>query len=1348
MRHSFHRLALSLCVISAIAFVASTAGAQTSTSQATGSSTVTTTSQTPELTINFTSKLMGYFRLPDHQPWAVTNAGHCMPPPEQRLPPGQGLTRQLSHDAQVFTEKFRSNNALLVGTGDNFSPNYFSRVLVGIPPELAAKENGKDFFGWDGTQWVPFEKAPFRHNNDVAPADNVACFLAYEHYAAVVPGKHDLHYGPERLRELARFMAGIQPDSDFQPVQMLAANMMIKTTWAKDHEPVSDSGKPRLSYDVKFIPRQLATSQKGAYSSLEISDFTDGGFAFPWMRSIRVTAKSPTPDKESPQPPQWPVLVLCKTFDFAAGQSDPDAFLERDITDWDKAKFDPRKFCNEERVLEPDYAATLVIRKDDCLALDDAGKRGRCLKSDDVAKQADMLKMDAPLQFVFGVGDEQLQPGASYAVCAIHPEVWKKGEKFAGDSRPYCFRFGVYTPFFEYASNSGQPKPPARAGMPQRYVIKTVNGVKVAIFGVVDPQLLEHVGGNNAAWQTVDSQEQPTKYSTKIAMADPALALIQLQDFFERKYAADNPAAPVFQGVRLLLAQMPPEQAKELAEHLPRCARFDVVVSAADDVLASPNQVVDIQTDPPNEGYACGSADGSWARKFPAVDAKAVGGIASPPTFIAVPPSHEKAMVDGSRFVNLRTLKVSTDETTQWKFALSGTPVSVQVVTPGDKTDEAAKLFWASICSAVYTYDYKAKCGGAAKQALYFDSVTALQQLTLAAIQSVYSTDAALLQSRDFYTGGLVEYLTEHCKTNSDYSDQSIDCGDPHVERLIDLQEVLDRIVWKGDLIRVRPVKGMVLQTILKESANYAKAEKTAYLPVSETGRALVTIGIEPDNKNGGDYLLNGKPVDPNSLYAIATSDYIALGDTGYPELATPPVGDPPQPASPHGKLVEISTTACRSITSQSALQLQSGVCRSTSFPASKYYDEIVRKPEDPRKGNTAIHKLYAWSFFHGALGQDVGDCDHPVPTSGADSVKQRAQCDLNEKPNWDFALTKFSLGFAGLSHNGSEQTLSQNFGGVLNSQVLAKHFHSWDWEGDSRFTRYYRNLDLFVAETLQYSSNFVSQVSGPRSETQSNNLFAIDGGTYLHPLSFYGKTKKLPQASLVLSGHFETQVGNPIVNLNLNPIPPSTMSSTLSYFQGRTKLLLGRTGVRFQDRKSYVEAGLEGGQTLNAIRQFNVLSSAGVPVPCMLEASVSLTKCINNYNMLNPAAPITPASQVTVLRSAQDRYGAYWLMGLNVPLATKVSYNFQDTSDYFFLSSGDNSTDTRFRHQLVNSVKFAVWQNLSFEPTYKIFLFENKVDYHFLFQQQYGVNITYSFDVSNKHEAGKELQYKPPSAQ
>ena len=58
----------------------------------------------------------------------------------------------------------------------------------------------------------------------------------------------------------------------------------------------------------------------------------------------------------------------------------------------------------------------------------------------------------------------------------------------------------------------------------------------------------------------------------------------------------------------------------------------------------------------------------------------------------------------------------------------------------------------------------------------------ALHQWVLYAMQKRHKTDVALIQNRDFYSGGLSDYLAEHAGHDTP----------------LDVQEILDRIVWKG----------------------------------------------------------------------------------------------------------------------------------------------------------------------------------------------------------------------------------------------------------------------------------------------------------------------------------------------------------------------------------------------------------------------------------------------------------------------------------------------------------------------------------------------------------------------
>lgn len=115
-------------------------------------------------------------------------------------------------------------------------------------------------------------------------------------------------------------------------------------------------------------------------------------------------------------------------------------------------------------------------------------------------------------------------------------------------------------------------------------------------------------------------------------------------------------------------------------------------------------------------------------------------------------------------------------------------------------------------------------------------------------------------------------------------------------------------------------------------------------------------------------------------------------------------------------------------------------------------------------------------------------------------------------------------------------------------------------------------------------------------------------------------------------------------------------------------------------------------------------------------------------------------------IKVTMDVYGLFWNSRVQVPFAPQLGYEMKNSGDYFFNSGGDNSTDVRFRHALDQTVKFSVFPNLSFEPTYTVFLFENKVDYHVLFQQQFSIKINYAFVWNNNRDKKQQWGYKAPS--
>jgi hypothetical protein len=1274
--------------------------------------------------IVFTGRLMGYYRLPDKQKFKF--AGDPCSDKEPASP-----------DARTFFDNFpyqRNEHQIHVGMGDNFAPNYFGRAFAapddfdrafakpddaGDPPDTQKYGASKGVYYWDTVdlKWKPPDDLPeklkniddVRQGKGTIPTDNVGCFLSYAHYDAIVPGMLDFHFGVERVRELGRFLAGItDKDDKFQPVQMLAANMMIKTTWLKDHDPVPDSAKPQLPFVTKY--RETSDVGKGkraclpeADSSLEVTNIKDGTFVAPWMQFVRMEAKGCAKDT--------PKVYLCQ-----ATEKGPDDFL----------KDNEPKSCNHGVELH------LADKKEK------SGKKElvyQFVPSDFALKKA--YENHAPSS------DSLLQSGGNYAICTATARA---------DHRPYCIRFTVYTPFFQYpnwpekiypdwSKEGGRDNRKQHYTNPSLYVLKNAGPedtklglTPVVIFGIVDPKMLENIGADNYSWQTMTVKNSQPKdkwnkeYKTQVFIADPIPTLTELQRYFEQDYCFHHHGER-FQGIRVLLAQMRPEQARELAEHLPKSVRFDAVISAADNALATPSQNIQMKPAVLTDDREADDADNmdSTACEEPSADKVK---LLTPTTFVAVPARHDAT---ATRWLQARKLHITSDGRTRWDYEVSGEPIRVSGVPSVKELACVEDSFWQRVYDRVCGTDEKHRCDREKPRDGESD-MAALQQLVLSSIRDNAHADIALLQEKDFYHNGLKDYLAEHCQLSGDSSTGcAVKCG-PNYASQLNIQQILERIVWKGDFIQSQSVTGSVLKTILKKSEQYAETEQAGYIPVDERGRPLVTLGIRRDPNNTGEYLINGKPLDSNALYTVALSDFIGLGDTGYPELSTPPVGDPDPPASPSEKVFTVSAVTCREIESSNS----SNSCNK-DIPGRDFPDRADRKPDDARAVNTNFHKFYAWTFLRRRLGQRTGRLP---AASRSEAVQEAMQQRVEDGTNWNWSFDKLSVGFSGVTHTDSEQTVSQNFGGVLSPVVTVPHSHSWDWDANSKLTFYHPKADWFVSDILQYSSSFTSQVSGPRNETQPRNQFVLEGGNYFHLYPKRGK--ELPQLSLALSGHFETFVGSPITTLQ---IAGSTFP--LVFEQGHTFLLLGRSGIRWENRKSYVEGGLEGGQTLNAIRQFDVLVAPNGPtVPCRLEATISLTTCINNFNQANPATPVTNTSTVSVQRSPQDRYGAYWAMRTTVPINNTVSYNFQDLSDYFFLSSGDNSADTRFRHQLTHTLKFMVFPNLSFEPTYTMYFYENKLDYNFLFQQQYSIKINYSFTLSNWKEGKRQFKYKKPTSQ
>src|SRR5258708_2577417 len=173
-----------------------------------------TPSPTP-LKIVYTGKLLGYFRMPDLQPLTDFTCPSTPSPPSAPSAKSRAAAEFLA-----VRDKAENKDSILLGAGDNFAPQLEARVFNPVPDPKSGKyiSPNKEHYYWYGAKWVrpedllPADQKKLRSQvasgTTTVPVDNVGCFLTAARYTAIVPGRHDFYFGAERLRHLARFMAG------------------------------------------------------------------------------------------------------------------------------------------------------------------------------------------------------------------------------------------------------------------------------------------------------------------------------------------------------------------------------------------------------------------------------------------------------------------------------------------------------------------------------------------------------------------------------------------------------------------------------------------------------------------------------------------------------------------------------------------------------------------------------------------------------------------------------------------------------------------------------------------------------------------------------------------------------------------------------------------------------------------------------------------------------------------------------------------------------------------------------------------------------------------------------------
>lgn len=1206
----------------------------------------------------YTGRMMGYFRIPSVQPRDGSQ--------------GCDTRNEWSYAAQQF-DAFRQQNsgAILLGAGDNFAPETEARQFAPSNPAGPSSPPGqfvplgKDQYVWyPGTlgtirlgnrtiapnSWVSMDDASrmpgfsdfLRRGQGFLPTDNVACFLSKENYTAVVPGKHDFYFGSERLREMARFLAST-PRPDGHHVQMLGSNLVIDTTWRKNHKPLSDS-----EHKWKFSPSWPVNFASSGLPVPQLVTPGTGAKVYPWLPGAAVKLM----DLNS-------VSMLYRDL---YGQ---DLLTDGTLDSHLQQLALPDSACEKDRDCRTDLAKLSSVvnaftKDNDPVYLCKSTANGN---PDEIALPPSSHCSKTPLDRIVWLENDSVE------YLLLFPEPLKANENYAlcltGKNLPpiengrrasyYCQRFSVYWPLFMFPSRTLSPSDP------QPYAFVKGDASKqqpdVGVFGVVDPDLAGYVGALNLQWENKDQNGKDTPYKTTTAIEDPKEALKESNLSFEWMYEQRS-GVKRFEGMKILLAQMSPPRAQALAK---RIGGFDMVVSAADENQASAVEGTTLKFD--------------WtsARSSPP----------DHPAFSLVPEPYYVGTREPKEQVSIGSVQVAAELGPSWKWHFEASTFESPVpadASPPPKFWQAVAVSAASACSTFGTVPLATA-----------DPAMQIQLLTLCAMQKELGADVVLLQERDFFT-----HLPK------DAGDMGTTPGS--------LQQILDRIIWKGDFLTLLYVPGSALVQAMEQSKKYKAEDESALSLADENLRDLVSLGIRYDSGRG-EYLINGDPLDTTRVYAVATSDYISAGDTGYPDLAAAAMNPRKDARDFPAHLDMISAVVCRRMAADnSSIECQPKINR------ENYLDALDVEPSDSRKGQTPGQQLWAWTIFHRSYKVPAAKAGRTADEQAEQSVERRGLGSLRINPPSPtlLAVDKASFSVTSVSHKFTDGQLKTLFPGSPVTQLTTARSHSFAFDIRPKYAYSWDQLELFQAQEIRYNVQYTGQANASAIINQVENLWSTDTGVALHV-----EHRELPHVEPTFSFHTETQLWNPLPSF-LESLASSGKPQVAQPFNlGRTYLLLPRAGLRWAGRANWAEAGLEDGAELSAIR--------------LLTA---------------PTPPPGTGTETIVQRPNITVNGVYWNGHTVVPLYSNLTWQIDEDGDYFFNTHGDNPIDTRFRSDSETALNFKVWPSLSFAPTYEFFVYSNKVQGIWFWQGQASLKMNVRVDFWNHRQWSKVLKNTPSKSQ
>jgi hypothetical protein len=337
--------------------------------------------------------------------------------------------------------------------------------------------------------------------------------------------------------------------------------------------------------------------------------------------------------------------------------------------------------------------------------------------------------------------------------------------------------------------------------------------------------------------------------------------------------------------------------------------------------------------------------------------------------------------------------------------------------------------------------------------------------------------------------------------------------------------------------------------------------------------------------------------------------------------------------------------------------------------------------------------------------------------------------------------------------HNhGTESNLANLFGGITSvPMVSAANSSTTTLDASLRLQRSSQHLEIFEQNDATYTRQLTRQNDANNTDlaTQPKNQMSFESGVLLR---LFPHTKEIPGLKELVSARVETQVADPLTNFKL------AAGGVLPFVGDRTQTLLGKYGLRFDNQKSWIEAGYQAGELISSPAQFVFNPSTPFAVTCSAtnakqppqtpqtpQSQLPLATCVKNNS--KAGGPITASSRVAEVTRNHFVHGLFLNFKMNMPLPgnDKLTYVMENKGQLFFNRGNDVSVETRLVEDWTHSLIVPLFGNLSFVPKVELIAFQNKVDHNFFWTYQPSLTLQYSLDWHNGLSWRRALQYQNP---